>query len=255
MCRLSAWLGPPTTLDALLLDPPHSLREQSRHPRELPPGMLNADGHGFACYADGRAEPAVYRTVAPMWADDNLSSLAPVLRATCVVASTRSATRRMPVSATNTAPFAHGPHALVHNGEIADFHARVMAPLRAAVGPAYAAEVRGNTDSEHAFALLRSHLDGRPLADALRATLARLDGLIRDAGVTAQLNLIASDGRVVVAVGDAPPTLYVCDRGARGAFVASEALDPGDDWRPVEPETMVTLERGRAVREEPIARG
>lgn len=258
MCRLSAWLGPPTTLDQILLTPPHSLREQSRHPRELPPGMLNADGHGFAWYTPERPDAAVYRAVLPLWADENLGSITPHLRSGCVVATTRSATDRMPVSLTNTAPFARGRHALVHNGEVKDFHAKVMSPLRASLPDEVAAHIRGNTDSEHVFALLLAELDAHPLTDALVRAVARCDALVRQGATRAQLNLIASDGASVVAVrhalGDDPPSLYLCDRGDAGAWVASEPVDDDPRWASVPPESVVVLARGRAAAVEALPR-
>ena len=44
MCRHLAYLGPPMTLQSLLLDPPHSLLRQSWAPRMQRHGTVNALG-------------------------------------------------------------------------------------------------------------------------------------------------------------------------------------------------------------------
>ncbi|TDD15844.1 ergothioneine biosynthesis protein EgtC, partial [Kribbella turkmenica] len=53
MCRHLAYLGPPVTLAALVLEPSHSLYEQSWAPDDMRGGgTVNADGFGLAWYAD-----------------------------------------------------------------------------------------------------------------------------------------------------------------------------------------------------------
>jgi len=44
MCRHLAYLGPPATLRALLLDPPHGLGTQAWAPRRQCHGTMNVDG-------------------------------------------------------------------------------------------------------------------------------------------------------------------------------------------------------------------
>ena len=51
MCRHLAYVGPPTTLAALLLDPPHGLLHQSYAPRDMRcDAVVNADGFGAGWY-------------------------------------------------------------------------------------------------------------------------------------------------------------------------------------------------------------
>ena len=50
MCRLLAYLGPPTTLEALLVDPPHGLAHQAWAPERQLSGTVNADGFGVGWY-------------------------------------------------------------------------------------------------------------------------------------------------------------------------------------------------------------
>ena len=133
MCRIAAYLGPPLPLADLLFTPEHSLAAQARAPRELPPGALGADGHGVAWYAEGRAEAARYRSILPLWADQNLRSFAPAVRSTCTLAGIRTATQDIAVDFANTPPYVEGALALAHNGELEDFRGAWRRPLRAAL--------------------------------------------------------------------------------------------------------------------------
>ena len=51
MCRHLAYLGPPVTLAAVLLDPPHGLVHQSYAPADMRGDVaVNADGFGAGWY-------------------------------------------------------------------------------------------------------------------------------------------------------------------------------------------------------------
>ena len=50
MCRHIAYLGPATTLQALLVDPPHALAHQAWAPERQVSGTVNADGFGVGWY-------------------------------------------------------------------------------------------------------------------------------------------------------------------------------------------------------------
>src|SRR6266571_1966469 len=80
MCRHLAYLGPPATLRALLLDPPHGLGTQAWAPRRQCHGTMNVDGFGVGWYADGDPVPARYRRAGPIWADPGFADLARVTR-------------------------------------------------------------------------------------------------------------------------------------------------------------------------------
>jgi ergothioneine biosynthesis protein EgtC len=257
MCRIAAYLGPPTPLSDLLLDAEHSLAEQAREPYELPKGTIGADGHGVAWYAEGRAEAARYRSILPLWTDENLRSLAPAVRSGCVVASVRSATQGIVVDFANTPPFVEGAVSLVHNGELEDFRAAWKRPLREALSAEREAGVEGGTDTELVFALLLDELGGGAppagaLERALRRVIARVAERSIDASKSAGLNLIASDGRSLVAsrvaFGREAPSLYVAHDGARGAgWVASEPLWPGGPFRRVPESTIVAFDGAGAA--------
>ena len=98
MCRHLGWLGTPTPISALVLDPPNGLLVQSYSPRRQKHGLLNADGWGVGFFAGGQARR--WRSAAPLWGDASFASVAPALTSGCVVAAVRSATVGMPVEST-----------------------------------------------------------------------------------------------------------------------------------------------------------
>ncbi|HEU4534067.1 MAG TPA: class II glutamine amidotransferase, partial [Polyangiaceae bacterium] len=204
----------------------HSLAHQARSPRELPPGTIGADGQGVAWYAEGRAGAARYRSILPLWTDQNLRSFAPAVRSHGIVASVRSATQEIPVDFVNSPPFVEGAVALVHNGELEDFRAAWQRPLRSALPARREARSEGGTDTELIFCVVLDELgelDGGPapagaLEGALRRAIGRLAQRAAATSKSAALNLIVSDGRSLVAsrmaFGREAPSLHVAHDGA-----------------------------------------
>jgi glutamine amidotransferase len=239
----------------ILSNPPRALREQAHTPRELPPGMIGSDGYGFAWYAPGSPEPARYRQVLPIWGDDNLDGMAPHIRSACLVASSRTATRHMPVATCNTPPFLAGTVVLVHNGSIGSFNRKISLKLRSKLRPETEAKLCGNTDSEHLAALL-ADAKGSSLAARVVSMLGAIEELVRGAGETAQLNLIVADGENLVAVrhalGEEAPTLFVAERPGRGVLVASEPLDDDEPWTRLAVDSLVVAHLGSPMRIRPL---
>lgn len=263
MCRIAAYLGPPRPLSDLLFEAEHSLAHQARSPRELPPGTIGADGQGVAWYVDGRAEAARYRSILPLWTDQNLHAFAPAVHSRCIVASVRTATQDIPVDFVNSPPFAEGAVSFVHNGELEDFRASWQRPLRAALSAGREARIEGGTDTEVIFALVLDGL-GRPapaagaLEGALRRAVARLGEHAAATSKSATLNLIVSDGRSLVAsraaFGREAPSLHVAHDGASGAgWITSEPISRELAFRPVPEGSLVAFDApGAAPRFSPL---
>lgn len=242
MCRVLAYLGPDRPLDELLLEPPHSLEVQSYAPKEMEEALLNADGFGVAWYAEGVAEPARYRTVLPMWADENVRDFATQVRSRCVIAAVRSATPGIGHGLANTQPFVHGRISFLHNGFIRGFRQGPMRAIRAGLGDEAYRAIRGTSDSEHLFAIFLDHyLEHEDLEGALEATLARAADA--RAGQRALLSLVVSDGERVCAVTQAfdgrAPTLYRRSEGGATLF-ASEPLFADERWETLPAGKVVT---------------
>ena len=117
MCRHLAYLGPPTTLSALVLEPAHGLLRQSYAPRRQKRGVVNADGWGVGFHDDAGLVRR-WRSSRPLWGEASFASLAPVLTSGSVLAAVRSATLGMPLDETAAAPFTDGTWLLSHNGRV-----------------------------------------------------------------------------------------------------------------------------------------
>lgn len=255
MCRIAAYVGPPRTLHDLWLAAPHGLVVQSYAPREMNGAILNADGFGMAWYTSAAEEPALYRTVLPLWSDENVPRMAPHLVSGCALANVRSATPGMSTSIANVSPFVRGRWSFTHNGVVRAWKG-LARTLRTALDDASYASIEGSTDSEHVFALVMTHLlalaDGADPTPAVRSALRELEGLVRGAGASALLNFVLTDGRWLVAVrhaiDDRAPSLYR-RAGGGGLELASERLDE-HAWESVAEGAMVIVTPERDVRSE-----
>ena len=250
MCRIAAYLGPEIALEHFLLKPPHNLLEQALAPREMHYGKLNGDGFGFGWYGPDGA-PEIYANPQPIWADANLVTLARNLRNDLWLASVRSATPGFGNSPANTQPFRDEELLFLHNGFIDDFRRSVRPKLLRELPVDIEAGVRGDTDSEYLFALLRQMLaedEEMAVESAIGETLALLDDWAEDARVLA--NLIISDGERIYAVRHAVnadcPSLYYCvddeDFPDGAQLVASEALTTQGLWQPLPEHSLLILD-------------
>lgn len=276
MCRFVLYLGPEITISSLLTDPAHSLIRQSYKSRERTE-PLNGDGFGIGWYVPSvSAEPAVFRDISPAWSNQNLLSLARVVRTPCVMAHVRAASVGLPVTQLNCHPFAWRDLVFMHNGDVRDF-ARIRRRLCERLSDAAFGWIRGSTDSEHLFALFIDQytaLDDLPplerLEQALTSTIAILEEVTREAHVepSATLNLAVSNGHCAavsrVSTGDEKPnslyyiggSSYVCQDGvclmSRGSqeavLVASEPLSEDDGWAAVPPNHLMLISEARTVR-------
>lgn len=257
MCRIAAYLGPELGLHDLLVAPAHSLYRQSWAPREMRTAVVNADGWGAGWFAGGR--PAVYRNTLPIWADRNLDALGRSLHAPAWVANVRSATAGLGTHDVNTQPFASDELLFTHNGFITDFSVALRRRLRAALPDAIEAQILGNTDSEHLFALIQTFAADGGLQAELRAAIAWLREALAGSGTTALLSIVLCDGESIVAaraaIGADCPSLYwhPAHTGfGGGALVASEAFDEDPGWRAIPEQHLVVLHRERAPSCSPI---
>jgi gamma-glutamyl hercynylcysteine S-oxide hydrolase len=259
MCRHLAYLGPPTTLAALLVDPPHGLVHQSYAPADMrgaatvnadgfgagwypPPAVREIAGPGAAAAAPGAAphgdpgadpdavapvQPARYRSDRPIWTDTGFAALAAVTPGTGVLAAVRSATPGMPVTTAAAAPFAEGPWLFSHNGFVRGWPDTV-ADLAAALPVRDLVTLDAPTDAALLWALVRHRLRaGDDPATVLAETVLAVD----DAAHGSRLNLLLTDGTAIWA---STWTHALSVRASAGAVtVASEPTDAGPGWTAV----------------------
>lgn len=284
MCRFVLYKGPRLTLASLITEPAHSLINQSTHSRESEE-PLNGDGFGIAWYSPQISlEPAVFRSITPAWNNMNLLNLARVTEAETVLAHVRAATRGQPVTELNCHPFAHGPYAFMHNGDVGGFHRLRRALLSELSEPAFTA-IAGSTDSEHLFALFLDEISRAPrgdrgdtLAAALAAAVRRLLALQRKLAIEDHnyLNVAVTDGHAAAALrfttdkAENAASLYIhtgrryeCDGGVcrmiepeagKGAvIVSSEPLSADGGWQMIPPNHIVVIGEDRTADIRPAA--
>jgi glutamine amidotransferase len=247
MCRHLAYLGPPASLRAVIMDPPFGLARQAWAPRRQRYGTMNVDGFGAGWYAAGDPIPARYRRAGPIWADESFADLARVTRTGALLAAVRSATEGTEHGAAAAAPYAAGPWLFSHNGRLDGWPA-AAAGVAATLPPADLLGLAARCDSALAWALvLRRLRAGAPPADALAAAVAELTGH----GMTGRFNFLLTDGEVIAATA-AGDTL--CYRTGGGATVV--ASEPGDDepgWADVPDGSVLTATTsGAEVRPLPV---
>jgi predicted glutamine amidotransferase len=247
MCRWIAYLGGPIAPRELLYDPECSLIKQSR--RHAPNMEIpNGDGTGLGWY-EHRAEPALFRSIAPAWGDENLLELATELRTRLFLAHVRAGTGAR-VQQTNCHPFRYRNWLFVHNGHIGGYQ-RLRRDLLLAVRPDLFGNIAGSTDSELLFHLALTF----GLMDDPIGGIARMAGFV-EAAVTAagvgepalQMTIGVSDGVRLYAVryasGPEVNTLFVSEdpESVRMLYPDNQRLTHfGDDARVVVSEPLTDL--------------
>lgn len=247
MCRIAAYLGEPIALGRFLLEPPHSLYVQSWAPRELKYAKVNADGYGFAWYGDDNS-PAAYVNPGAIWSDPNLPHLARNLVSDLWLASVRSAIAGLPVNHANTQPFVDEEFLFDHNGLIDDFHVRLLPAIIQHLDPRHLPTIRGNTESEYLFAVMRQLMSDNPempMESALAELMERVEQWAD--GSRCLLNIVVSDGERLYAVrhaiGDDCPSLYYTtddETYPNAQLIASERLTESTFWQTV-PEHQILI--------------
>ena len=221
MCRHLAYLGRPLPLHELIIDPPHSLVEQSYLPRRQKHGHVNADGFGLGWYADGDPVPARYRRDIPIWADGSLDDLTRVVRSGTVLAAVRCGTTGMPHGEATCAPFGHGRFLFSMNGAVHRW--------RELSGELSVEDLVGldtPTDAALLWVLTLRRLRAGATLPAALAGITALAGPLTD-----RLNLLLTDGTEIAATAFGESLSWRDTDG--GLLVASEPSDDGPGWHDV----------------------
>lgn len=284
MCRFVAYLGTPIVLDELLIRPENSLLKQSRHATEMA-NPLNGDGFGLGWYARSiRDEPGVFRSITPAWSNQNLLYNASLIYSDCIFAHIRAASEGT-VSEANCHPFHYQRYLMMHNGGVPDF-GKIKRALVDRLDEDIYLWIRGQTDTEHVFALfmqtVRDHpkaqvcdrLDAKDLADCFQAAFDVIEKLMHERAITkpASFNLMVTDGLGIVGTrystdpDTETPTLYYAvgsrfgfvggrsqmiangEPGDRAVLIVSERLTPEDPyWVAIPPNHCIAVDESRDV--------
>ena len=232
-----AYVGPPVSLDSLVLAPEHSLLHQSYRPKFQRHGTVNADGFGCGWFTEVRPEPGVYRRDKPIWSDRSFASIAGVISSGAFLAAVRDATTGSSVEESSTSPFWDGSWLFAHNGMFRGFEGPAGVSLRRMLSDRRTGLVRGTSDSEVLFALILDRLDeGMRPAEALAWCIDRCLELSTGAF---NFMLVNRHAIYATACGD---SLFVLKGGKRapgGVVIASEPFDDDPAWTRVSDSSAV----------------
>ena len=284
MCRLIAYSGAPVVMDKLLYQPKNSLIHQNYNAQEIEE-PLNGDGFGVGWYSpEMDPNPAVFVSVFPAWNNRNLRSIAPRIKSGCFFAHVRAASVG-DISEANCHPFSWKQFMFMHNGGIGGFEA-IRRPLRQLLSDEMYSFIKGQTDSEHFFALLLENLRNRDgaytlqdMMDAYDSAIGIVGELKRQAGIKEEtyINSVLTDGKLMLGTRfktdtkDAALTLYYsrgtryeCEEGVcrmiqtkdeeRSVLIVSEKLTgERKDWQKIPENHFVLVDAKLNVSTRPIA--
>jgi len=252
MCRWLAYSGPPVHPDTFLFEAENSLIQQSLS-AQMAITPTNGDGFGLGWYGSN-PQPGLFRDVLPAWNDENLKCVAEQVECGLFFAHVRAATGTG-ISRSNCHPFRYGKWLFMHNGQIGGYGA-IRHQLDRLISPDYYSHRLGSTDSETFFyTLLSNGLETDPQT-AFARTVAQVEAVMAEAGVTSALRLTAAatDGDHIFAIryasDDRAPTLFAGLGAAKGStepglMVLSEPLNSQtEDWREVPMSHFVTAQGG-----------
>ncbi len=198
MCRWLAYFGDSIPIEWVVLQPKHSLLDQSRHAR-LGATTTNGDGFGVGWYDTGK-QPGLFRSLHPAWNDRNLRELAAHISSPLFFAHIRASTGTA-VQETNCHPFRYSSWLFMHNGLVREFP-RVKRDLLLKIEPSLLPEIEGSSDSELLFYLALSFgLQQEPIA-ALEKMVGFVEAVGESYGIKYPLQMTTSisDGTRIVIV-------------------------------------------------------
>ena len=218
--------------------------------------------------------PAIYRSVAPAWADANLRDLAGHIESRLFLVHVRAAIGS-PVQQSNCHPFRRGRWLFMHNGYLGGFHA-ARRELMLAIDPERFPDVEGSTDTEVVFHLALSQgLEDGPI-EALERTVGIVESVARAHRIpdAVQGTFGVSDGTTLWAV------RYATTGKPRSLFASADVdtirhlhpenerfqrLSPDDRvivsepfsdlpgvWQEIPASTAVTVRKGGVLEEQPF---
>ena len=244
MCRWMAWLGQPVLIEELVFNTQHGIVDQSLEAR-MGAEPTNGDGFGLGWYGHGDS-PALYRSVAPAWSDDNLREISSHIESPLFFVHVRAAIGS-PVQESNCHPFRHKNWLFVHNGYLDHFH-ELRRDLMLAIDPGLFADVVGSTDTEVVFKLaLTNGLEDDPI-ESLERTVGIIEGVARKRGLAplVQGTFGVSDGECLWAV-------RYATRGKARSLFASADVDAIHHLYPENRRTGLLTEDDRLIVSEPLA--
>jgi predicted glutamine amidotransferase len=218
---------------------------------------IHGDGWGIAHVGRAGQDPRVDVSAGTALDDPAFVEATRDQRSIASLVHLRWATNGIAVQPQNSHPFLADGVTMAHNGSI-----NPTGPLDALLDPSVTASLRGTTDSERYFALIRQHRPAAPdLVEAVRRAVAQLRELYPDASLNA---LVLGEDQLIAVHAHARSRLPDEDiRDITAAALPAEHLEdyfalrwasPDDqtmvvgstgfgdlDWQPLPPESVTAI--------------
>lgn len=265
MCRFIAYSGKPTFMNALVFEASNSLIQQSKKAK-MRVNPLNGDGFGVGWYpSHGDPIPGTFVSIEPAWSNRNLIQIATKVPTNLYFAHVRDASVGMPVSQSNCHPFQYGPYLWMHNGRLDQFSKFRRLILNSLSDKAFEF-IKGNTDSECAFALFLDEINFElnasfaSLKQAMNTTINKINYFRKqvNADTNAFINFAVTNGKSSLftrysSCAEIRPASLFYSQNEHFIIVSSEPLtDNKSQWTKVERSTLVSVENN-IVTTEPLA--
>lgn len=163
MCRVLTYLGKPTSIAKLVVDPDSALIKQSYDPKHMS-HILNLAGFGMAAWIEDSPDehlPLMYKSdVIPVY-DKNIPAIGNKIKTNCLLAHVRGVpfSHKQTLGKQNVHPFMfHNTNlAFAHNGSLPS-HMNIRNELLSHIKPEFSNQIHGNTDTELMYGMLMSLL-------------------------------------------------------------------------------------------------
>lgn len=250
MSNIAAYIGSPLLLENFLSSPDNSLFRQS-----VTTGNDGRNSNGFGVgWFNRQRDAATYVSPGPIWQDHNLPDLMDSLDSNLWLGHIQSGFHSHSRTVENCQPFRSSQLLWAFDGEIKDFRSSLRPHCLRYLSTPVEAEIRGHTESEFLFALLRQRMseqDGTSAPAALADIMSTLEVALRD--VEAQLNVIMSDGQYLYAVrhsaGMPCRPLYFTENDRSlspdAKMVASTPMTRSSEWQEIPEHHFLVLGRER----------
>ncbi len=254
MCRFIAYSGDTTFMNHLVFNASNSLVHQSKNAK-MRVNPLNGDGFGIGWYpTHDDTIPGTFVSIEPAWSNRNLGQIAAKVPTHHYFAHVRDASVGMPVSQSNCHPFQYGRYLWMHNGRLDQFSKFRRLIINDLSDQAFDF-IKGNTDSECAFALFLDELNFaenatlEQLKTAMRTTICRINEYRAsvDATTNAFINFAVTNGhesvftRYSTRAEVRPASLFYYQDDSH-VIVSSEPLETNKvNWHKVERSTLLSI--------------
>ena len=253
MCRWLIYIGDNITINNILFDGHNSIIKQSykktftpflEHPN-IRNHQINADGFGVGWYKDDFLEPCLYISTKTPWSDINIRKISNYIESKLIFTHIR-AIKPFSISLVhdyNCHPFTHKNFMFMHNGDMKNFISFKKKIINNLDDDVYQI-IKGNTDSEYAFALFLNLLDKKTFTNGnliepelFKNNIIKLiHTLIEYSGnIPMSMNFAFTDGNTIICTryinddNDDPPSLYYKIYN-NNIIISSEPVDYNDNW-------------------------